>query len=66
VAAVIDLFTRRIVGWPMSAAMTAQPVTDALVMAIWRRGRPSASGPMKPTEFNLDDPQLVGHGKEPA
>jgi putative transposase len=26
----------------MSAAMTAQLVTDALVMAIWRRGRPRA------------------------
>jgi putative transposase len=26
----------------MSAAMTAQFVTDALVMAIWRRGKPDA------------------------
>ena len=42
VAAVIDLFSRRVVGWPMSAAMTAQLVTDALVMAIWRRGKPDA------------------------
>ena len=42
VAAVIDLFSRRVVGWSMSAAMTAQLVTDALVMAIWRRGRPNA------------------------
>ena len=42
VAAVIDLFSRRVVGWSMSAAMTAQFVTDALVMAIWRRGRPNA------------------------
>ena len=41
VAAVIDLFSRRVVGWSMSAAMTAQLVTDALVMAIWRRGRPN-------------------------
>src|SRR6266851_5808662 len=30
VAAVIDLFSRRVVGWSMSAAMTAQLVTDAL------------------------------------
>jgi len=35
VAAVIDLFSRRVVGWSMSAAMTAQLVTDALMMAIW-------------------------------
>jgi hypothetical protein len=26
----------------MSAGMTAQLVTDALVMAIWRRGKPDA------------------------
>jgi putative transposase len=42
VAAVLDLFSRRVVGWSMSASMTAQFVTDALVMAIWRRGRPDA------------------------
>jgi putative transposase len=41
-AVVIDLFSRRVVGWSMSAAMTAQLVTDALVMAIWRRGKPDA------------------------
>jgi transposase InsO family protein len=40
VAAVIDLFSRRVVGWSMSAAMTAQLVTVALVMAIWRRSKP--------------------------
>ena len=42
VAAVVDLFSRRVVGWSMSATMTAQFVTDALVMAIWRRGKPDA------------------------
>jgi len=42
VAAVLDLFSRRIVGWSMQATMTAQLVTDALVMAIWRRGKPLA------------------------
>ena len=42
VAAVIDLFSRRVVGWSMKAEMTAQLVTDALLMAIWRRGRPDA------------------------
>jgi putative transposase len=34
VAAVMDLFSRRVVGWSMSTTMTAQLVTDALVMAI--------------------------------
>ncbi len=42
VAAAFDLFSRRAVGWSMSAAMTAQLVTDALVMGIWRRGKPEA------------------------
>src|SRR3982074_2973739 len=42
VAAGVGLFSRRVVGWAMNAAMTAQPVTDALVMAIWRRGKPDA------------------------
>ncbi len=39
-AVVLDLFSRRVVGWSMSTEMTAQLVTDALIMAIWRRGRP--------------------------
>jgi putative transposase len=42
VAAVLDLFSRRVVGWSMSATMTAQFVTEALLMAIWRRGKPNA------------------------
>ena len=42
VAAVIDLFSRRVVGWSMSPSMTAQLVADALLMAIWRRGKPDA------------------------
>jgi putative transposase len=37
-AVVLDLFSRRVVGWSMSARMTAQFVTDAMLMAIWRRG----------------------------
>lgn len=41
VAAVLDLYSRRIVGWSMSPNMTAQLVMDALLMAVWRRGRPT-------------------------
>lgn len=40
VAVVLDLFSRRIVGWSMSSTMTTQFVTDALLMALWRRGTP--------------------------
>lgn len=41
VAAVMDLYSRRIVGWSMSDTMHAKMVTDALLMALWRRGKPS-------------------------
>jgi len=40
-AVVIDLFSRRIVGWAMNARMTTQLVTDAFQMA-WRQGQPTA------------------------
>lgn len=42
VAVVLDLYSRRVVGWAMQATMTAQLVTDAMLMAVWRRG-PAAS-----------------------
>jgi putative transposase len=40
-AVVIDLCTRKVVGWSMSSRMKARLVCDALQMAIWRR-QPSA------------------------
>jgi|TARA_B100000214_G_C23915892_1_gene603640 putative transposase len=42
VAAVLDLFSRRIVGWSMKAERDATLVMDALMMAVWRRGRADA------------------------
>jgi putative transposase len=42
VAAVLDLYSRRIVGWSMSSTMTTHFVTEALMMALWRRGKPDA------------------------
>jgi putative transposase len=42
VAAVIDLYSRRVVGWSMSAEMTSELVTNALMMALWRRGKSDA------------------------
>ena len=42
VAVVLDLYSRRVVGWSMQSTMTAQLVMDALLMAILRRGRPEA------------------------
>ncbi len=40
-AVVIDLCSRKVVGWSMSSRMKAQLVCDALEMAIWQR-RPKA------------------------
>ncbi len=40
VAVVLDLYSRRIVGWSMQSSMTSQLVADALIMAVWRRGKP--------------------------
>jgi hypothetical protein len=40
-AVVIDLCSRKVVGWSMSSRMKAQLVCDALTMAIWQR-RPKA------------------------
>lgn len=39
---VIHLFSRSVVGWSMSASMTAQLVAHAVLMAVWRRGKPDA------------------------
>jgi transposase InsO family protein len=37
-ALVVDLFSRRIIGWAMDATMTSRLVVDALGMAVSRRG----------------------------
>lgn len=41
VAIVLDLFSRRIVGWAMSGRMTSELVMDALLMAIGERKPPA-------------------------
>jgi transposase InsO family protein len=40
-AVVLDLFSRKVVGWSMSSRMKSSLVCDALTMAIWQR-RPKA------------------------
>jgi len=40
-AVVVDLFSRRVVGWSMGSRMKAGLVVDALHLAVWRR-RPKA------------------------
>ena len=41
VAVVVDLYSRLVVGWSMQTTMHAQLVLDALIMALWRRGKPA-------------------------
>ena len=36
-AVVIDLYSRKVVGWSMGSRMKAQLICDALTMAIWQR-----------------------------
>ena len=36
-AVVIDLFSRKVVGWSMNKTMTASLVNEALLVAIWHR-----------------------------
>lgn len=37
-AVVLDLYSRQVIGWSMSARNDSALVMDALIMAIWRRG----------------------------
>ncbi len=36
-AVVVDLFSRRVIGWSMKSRITKELVLDALLMPIWRR-----------------------------
>jgi putative transposase len=36
-AVVIDLYSRRVVGWAMQSRQTTDVVLQALLMAVWRR-----------------------------
>jgi putative transposase len=39
-AVVLELYSRRVIGWAMAERMTARLVCDALTMAVWRRKLP--------------------------
>jgi len=40
-AVVLDLYSRRVLGWAIDARMTATLVCDALTMALWNRKMPT-------------------------
>ncbi len=39
-AAVLDLYSRALIGWAMDTRMTTRLIKDAFMMAVWRRGEP--------------------------
>ncbi|WP_112209660.1 IS3 family transposase [Klebsiella pneumoniae] len=47
-AVVVDLFSRKIIGWSMQSRMTKDIVLNALLMAVWRRN------PQKPVLVHSD------------
>ena len=64
-AAVLDLFSRQIVGWSMNARMTSDLALNALPMAVWRR-KPSTEVMVhsdQGSQFSSDDWQtfLLAH-----
>ena len=40
-AVIIDLYSRKVVGWAINRRMTTDLVTNALTMAVWRRKPPT-------------------------
>jgi putative transposase len=41
-AVVLELYSKRVIGWAIAERMTAMLVCDALVMALWHRKMPTA------------------------
>jgi transposase InsO family protein len=63
-AVVIDLFSRKVVGWSMSSRMKAGLVCDALKMSIWRRRPKEALALTKidpPSAHKVDPPTVGAH-----
>lgn len=69
-AVIIDLFSRRVVGWSLSSRMKVDLVRDALLMAIWRRkpGRGLIHHSDRGSQYACDDYQdiLQEHGMIPS
>jgi transposase InsO family protein len=69
-AVIIDLFSRRVVGWSLSSRMKVDLVRDALLMAIWRRkpGRGLIHHSDRGSQYACHDYQdiLQEHGMIPS
>ena len=47
-AVVLDLYSRKVIGWSMKSTLAKEVVLDAILMAVWRRK------PMKPVIIHSD------------
>ena len=69
-AVVLDLFSRRVIGWSMQSRITKELVLDALLMAIWRRkpGSTVAVHSDQGSQYTSQDWQdfLKAHSLKPA
>ncbi len=45
---VIDLFSRRVVGWSAQSRMTTDLVLQALLAAVWRQTEDQSDDPLRP------------------
>ncbi len=57
-AVVLDLYSRRVVGWKTSQVIDTQLVLDALLAAIWNRRPAVAFGVKIPTFFEVNFPSF--------
>jgi len=69
-AVVLDLYSRRVVGWSMKPSLAKELVLDAIVMAVWRR-RPNKGLLIhsdQGSQYSSDDFQRFcrGHHLEPS
>ena len=60
-AVVIDLYSRKIVGWSMSNRMQAKLVNDALLMAIWQKKLQKTRFGIRIVAVNILPPVTVTH-----
>jgi putative transposase len=69
-AVVLDLYSRRVVGWSMKPSLAKELVLDALIMAVWRR-KPSSRVMVhsdQGSQYGSDAWQrfLLAHNLEPS
>ena len=69
-AAVVDLYSRKVVGWSMKATLSRELALDALLAAVWRRKptQPVLVHSDQGSQYGSDDFKrfCMAHGLEPS